>query len=529
MPTNPWFLDDLIPDYANMDNTQYPNSPLDPLKDSEINLDKMFGTQNPQMEQLSSILTGASKLPPPPPRVPSALAPSPNLDLLNDILSPFPKQYPNSPMDPQGPKEIPREAMKTLDDASKARVPKKASPKPEVDKPMIPTVEFGPKVTEEDAGDRELQAAMDDRRRNMMMLALMEGGQTIGSSIAGTKPVEGYTRSLEDLAQSPLQELKEKRASQKDKRETEKDKRSAEREQMEMDQAKEMLNSKSQSSEVARKTTKDMLTKIGYKTLADKITDNMSAKQIHTLMGGVNIQNLMQQYESMQNRLEMAKVNRIAKDESAKSKMDEKDMKRLDGANKLIQASINRNNTAFGRSANNLRAAQAIETLVESMDPKDMDSRQITELARSLDAMLSAGSPTITGMMKLIPRSARGDAAKIAEYITSRPKGAGQQEFIHRMMDTVKREKELAQNQISTESRKMLSSFHDLKKKQPDAWNLMLRENGLDPDMFDAPPGKTERKYDAATETGISAFMSAHPELSREEAINVLKENGRIK
>lgn len=163
-------------------------------------------------------------------------------------------------------------------------------------------------------------------------------------------------------------------------------------------------------------------------------------------------------------------------------KMDAQDMKRLDAANKMVTASINRSNTAFGKMAQVIRSADAIKLLAH--DTYNLDNRQIKELAASLDSMLTSGASTVSGRAGLVPHTYSGDAAKITEYITNMPKGANQAAFVKRALETVEREKRLAESQIAKEAKKMLSSYADLQEKQPEAWNTIFAAHDLDPNVF---------------------------------------------
>jgi hypothetical protein len=176
---------------------------------------------------------------------------------------------------------------------------------------------------------------------------------------------------------------------------------------------------------------------------------------------------------------------KVAKDLARQDKLDKDNINRIDRANKLITAEVASSRSAFGRAGNTYQSAEKLEALVHDIDPNDLDTRQITEIARNLDAMLTMGQPTISGMKKLLPHTATGDVAKIKEYISNIPKGAQQGDFVRRMMETVKREKELADKQMRRSQGKLLSSFVDL-KDHPNMKSV-LRANGIPEDVFDAP------------------------------------------
>lgn len=173
------------------------------------------------------------------------------------------------------------------------------------------------------------------------------------------------------------------------------------------------------------------------------------------------------------------------REQTRQDKLDKDNVTRIDKAGKLITAEVASSRSPFGRAGNTYQSAEKIETLANSMNPNDLDQRQITEIARNLDGMLSNGQPTVSGMNKLLPASARGSASKIAEYIMNLPKGAQQGEFVTRMMDTVRREKDLADTQMRRTQGKLLSSYADL-KDHPNMQSV-LRQNGIPDDIFEPP------------------------------------------
>ncbi len=165
-------------------------------------------------------------------------------------------------------------------------------------------------------------------------------------------------------------------------------------------------------------------------------------------------------------------------------KLDKETRDRFGKMSKLITAEVASSRSAFGKAANNVRSAEAILTLAEGRKLDTLNNREIQEVARSLDALLSQGQATISGTEHLVPKAYRADAAKIAEYITAKNKGAGMGSFLKQMLETVRREKDLAHKQIKKTQGKLLAPYHDLKDKDPETWALLFRENELDPDLF---------------------------------------------
>lgn len=163
-------------------------------------------------------------------------------------------------------------------------------------------------------------------------------------------------------------------------------------------------------------------------------------------------------------------------------KQDQFDRKRLDKLGKELTAETASSRSAFGRGANNIRSAEAIQALTDQFKGHldQMDERQITEVARSLDALLAQGQPTISGTVHLIPKTAVGNVAKIVEYLRNIPTGQQQGLFVKRMLETVDREKELAKDQIKRTQGKIMGPYMETLKRRPDDARDILAPHGLE-------------------------------------------------
>jgi len=177
--------------------------------------------------------------------------------------------------------------------------------------------------------------------------------------------------------------------------------------------------------------------------------------------------------EAAENRKAMTQIK-------IEEKQDQMDTKRLDDLGKRLTSEIGSSRSAFGKAANNIRSAEAIEALANQYKDKgELDTRQVYELARSLDTLLSSGQGTITGTAHLIPNTYSGDLAKIVEYITNIPKGAAQGEFVKRTMETVEREKELAKEQIMKTQKKIMGPYIETLRRRPESARNILDPHGL--------------------------------------------------
>lgn len=133
--------------------------------------------------------------------------------------------------------------------------------------------------------------------------------------------------------------------------------------------------------------------------------------------------------------------------------------------------------SALGKAALNKAAAERIETLVAGRNLNDLDTREIQEVARSLDSLLAQGQPTISGSHDLVPKTFRSRAGGVAEYILNVRQGAGAESFLQQMIKTVKREKELANKQKNEYINQLVPGFSHLEKKDPERFNTLL--NGM--------------------------------------------------
>ena len=261
------------------------------------------------------------------------------------------------------------------------------------------------------------------------------------------------------------------------------------------------------NSEIS-KQVRERLKKVGV-----NVSDNLSAAQLNKYIEPavekeqLQASRLKAQQEAKSIQLQYLKQKQdqlgLIRDNAIQNKKDTQDTNRIDKANKLITAEVASSRSAFGRAANTNQAAEKIEALTQGIDPNDLDKRQITEIARNLDGMLSNGQPSISGMNKLIPASARGDISKLAEYIGNIPKGAQQGEFVNKLMTTVAREKDLSHDQMSRTQGKLLGSYSDLKDHP--SFKTMLQQQGIPQDIFEKPVKNNASPQSANTETKSSA------------------------
>lgn len=176
--------------------------------------------------------------------------------------------------------------------------------------------------------------------------------------------------------------------------------------------------------------------------------------------------------------------------------------------------------SAMGKAALNKAAAERIETLVADRDLNSLDTREIQELARSLDSLLAQGQPTISGSHELVPKTARGDAGKVAEYLLNQRQGAQAGSFLKQMIKTVHREKDLADIQLKKYKNELLPGYEHLEKKDPERYQRVL---GTLTESAETPAaGSPEPKQDPK----IQAYADAHFGGDYEKARVLLEKRG---
>lgn len=157
-----------------------------------------------------------------------------------------------------------------------------------------------------------------------------------------------------------------------------------------------------------------------------------------------------------------------------------------------------------------LVSAEAAQALIDQglSQPGGLDARQIEELAQSTGKLLGGGASASARIEALVPHTAWGNVQSFKEWLTNNPTGAGQEEFVKRMAETVSREKALAENQKRQFQIEGLAAHSNLKKSDPDKYNAILQSKGITPDMIDKN-GRYVQPKQAPANTGAAAHPDA--------------------
>lgn len=153
----------------------------------------------------------------------------------------------------------------------------------------------------------------------------------------------------------------------------------------------------------------------------------------------------------------------------------------------------------MGKQQGTVSAADKVLTLGQQGDSQQggLDNRQIHELALASASLVSGGG---TGAAQstveaLVPHSAGSIESRVEEWLTSNPTGANQQQFVHRMLDTAQREKQLAGEKIKGYKAEVLDSYSDLAGKDPDRYNRVKARVFGDDSQFDKNGSYVQQQY----------------------------------
>lgn len=239
------------------------------------------------------------------------------------------------------------------------------------------------------------------------------------------------------------------------------------------------------------KNLKQFITPLLPKGINPEIFKSASAEQMNTLVPlAVKMYDVQQSQQTRKEVLQQQLEDKAEKrEETKKTQLDRQDTERLDKLAKNISDQLASSRSAFGIDAKNLNSIQNAKTLLNGETNLDnIDTRQMAEVARILDRVLSQGSPTISGTEKLTPDTARMKIAKLLELAGNRRQGAGAGDFLKSMSSTLDREEKIANDRISKTKGQITSSYKDLYDRHPDVVRNIFSKNGLDADLLFGGP-----------------------------------------
>ncbi len=167
----------------------------------------------------------------------------------------------------------------------------------------------------------------------------------------------------------------------------------------------------------------------------------------------------------------------------------------------------------------------------------NLDQRETEELAISLQKLLSGSNVgSVQQVEALVPKSARGNAQKMQEFLLNSPQGLQNDAFVQRIMQTVEREHGVVSEQLKKAQYQKLSGFKDLATKDPEQYKEVLSSYGLDPEEHQMflktrqlrPAGSQPEASQAAGQLPPGAVPTTVKDPSSGRMIKAYRLNGKL-
>lgn len=137
---------------------------------------------------------------------------------------------------------------------------------------------------------------------------------------------------------------------------------------------------------------------------------------------------------------------------------------------------------AFGKTQETLNSIARAKGLLQQFEDGDLPPAQVAELTEAWQRAISGGSGSEERIKRLLPASAKGDVNKFIGYMINTPKGAGQQEFIKLISDSLDREEKINSDIIKSAQvqRAMGPRYKGYRENYPDEYKASLMQLGID-------------------------------------------------
>lgn len=400
---------------------------------------------------------------------------------------------------------------------TQARTPQGETEAPQKQEPTPSYLNFEKRGNE----DTELNKLLDAQREEVRNQKVLESIALIGGGLAGVKPDRQIYKDAIEASGLPIEQYKIK-------------------------QANEPNNPNSGISQGMR----DYMKKLGV-----NVSENATAAQIQSVLPMVYKDIEAKQAQAshsadLKNRLDVAQKMKETQMEQTKAlnsqrkqdkadvttqkredKLQKEDVDRLDKFNKAITAEVASSRSAFGQAARNHQSIENAQALVNGeLDPNDLDTRQVYELTKTLDRVLSQSGGSVAGTEHLTPDTARSRLSKVLEFMSNKRQGAQAGSFIHAFSDTLNREQQIAKNQMYRTQKALMGNTRDLQKRHPQEMQDILSQHGLPHDMFDQevppaiPKGNPLTSTDPRDQAAIKKIVENNPGISIQDAAKALND-----
>jgi hypothetical protein len=142
----------------------------------------------------------------------------------------------------------------------------------------------------------------------------------------------------------------------------------------------------------------------------------------------------------------------------------------------------------LGASQKRVNSANRVLALVDDGKGgvRDLDKREVMELATSLQSLLSPGGHSQAEVEHLVPQTYQGDVQGYLEKLSGEPNGLGMRKFVEKMRHTVERERDVSHEaMLSAQYGAVPGVLSGLYKSNPERAKALLKARGLNPDDLD--------------------------------------------
>lgn len=349
-------------------------------------------------------------------------------------------------------RETPQETPSPVPPAPMEEPTEEEQPKEEVEPkphtlPPLPRSRPANIPTEGKPGFTQEELTQAQHQKDMASLANRLGmaGETIGTALSRTQPIgtKGFEANIK-AADDYVNNLKDKLTMDK-------------------------FDPNSQSSQFYRGMMKE---KFGV-----TIGDNVSASDIEKAFPVVAKASELEVAKQMQYL--QAKMVQDAKQESRQDSKQEKKEGQLNKDIRQFGEALDPTKGRaglFGDQYGILQRGERLKQLVnKAKGGLNLTPAESEELALGTARLISgAGGTSRSQIQALVPHSLTGESMKAIQWLTNKPTGSQQQEFVQRTMNLIDREQETARNELEKTINKRAKSYSHLSEDKPEEYNDIL-------------------------------------------------------
>ena len=149
----------------------------------------------------------------------------------------------------------------------------------------------------------------------------------------------------------------------------------------------------------------------------------------------------------------------------------------------------------FGSNQGIVNRGNRLVAQIKSVGGNPIPQEMVEDTAQLVGMLVGTNAPAVRTIHEMTPTSLGGDVAKIKQWLTGTPTGAGQQEFVKRWLKTIAREQDVASETNRNTMLQAVPAYAPYFRANKAAAAGALKQMGLDPyvdlETFDVKPPPT--------------------------------------